>query len=487
MRITLINPPYFERCVREFRCQGIAKITRLLPPEILPPLSLAYIAAVLRDHGYNVEIVDSIALNLTLNDLIKKLSKADLFVFVVSTPTFMTDLNTIEEVKKCFPDIKNCLFGTHVSTFPEETLKKDFVDFAVVGEGEITILELANALEKGQSLSKVKGLAYKKDGIKINSKRPLIEDLDSLPFPARDLLPMERYKPFFYKKLPFTTMLTSRGCPFSCIYCSSRVIFNRKWRSRSPENVVEEIEEVVDKFGIKEIFFNDDLFTLDKKRVQKICDLILENDLDIVWGCESRADTVDHKTLKLMKESGCYKIFYGIESGSQHILDKTKKDIKIDQIEETFKKTKEVGIQCNGSFIIGVPWETKETVKQTIEFAKKLDPDYVNFSIATPYPGTEFYEMVKEKGYLPTEDWNLFDEHLGAAIRSDGLTPKEIEDSVRMAYRHFYLRPSYIVRKLLKIKTFHELRYYLGAAVYLIWYVSFQHRKDQTHLSKLQS
>jgi radical SAM superfamily enzyme YgiQ (UPF0313 family) len=236
----------------------------------------------------------------------------------------------------------------------------------------------------------------------MNGPRPLIQNLDALPFPARDLLPMDKYIPLpnQYKRKPVANLMALRGCPYQCTFCSANAVFGCSLRMRSAQRVYDEIKQLVDTYGIREISFWDDTLTVNKKWLHELCDLIISNHLDITWSCYARVNTVDLDLLKKMKKAGCWNIFYGIESGNQELLDRIKKGITLDQIRNAVKLTKKAGIEVRGSFMIALPGETPEMAHKTIDFAIELDPDYAQFSITTPYPGTELFEQAKQYGEL---------------------------------------------------------------------------------------
>ena len=336
------------------------------------------------------------------------------------------------------------LIGLHPSARPLECLKEDSVDFVVIGEPEMTVLELANSLEEGNraNLKNVKGIAFREDGKTIRTpSRPVIEDLDSLPFPARHLLPMDAFFEAAKKrpisgnlKKPSIRMLTSRGCGHSCIFCSNYIVMGRKWRARSAENVVDEIEQIVRTYGVKQVDFLDDNMTLDKKRMERICELIEERNLDIEWCTPNgvRADCLDEDLLAKMKASGCKRILIAPESGVQRIVDdviRKRQDLK--KVEMAVESARKVGIEVGCFFILGFIGETKEDIKATIRFAHKLrqlGADRFYFSYATPLYGTELYEQAKRAGYLKL---GLTDEAL-AAVEPLIETPEFTAEDLRM-------------------------------------------------------
>jgi len=409
-----------------------------------PPLGLGYLASVLRENGFKVQIVDNLVEKLTLDKLIKKIKNSQIVGITSTTPTFKSALRYARVVKERLPNAFVILGGVHATFMPYEALRHECVDAVCVGEGEQTIVEVAERVEEGKSLEGVKGLIYR-DGLTVveNEKRGFIENLDSLPFPAFDLMPLDKYT-ILGRKLEQFPMITSRGCPFGCRYCSSSLFLGRKFRARSAKNVVDEMEWLNKKFGAKHIAFGDDTFTFNKKRVFEICDEITRKGLDVEWSCSSRVDTINYELLKKMREAGCVAIYYGVESANQETLNRYyRKRIKLENVKRALNLTKKVGITTICSFIIGAPFETKEDIKNTLKFAIKLNPDYAQFSILTPYPGTEIYEEAKSKNLILTEN---FEEYTAGKpiLKNIHMTPNEISKLLKYCYLRFYLRPRFI-------------------------------------------
>ncbi len=412
-----------------------------------PPLGLGYLASVLRKEGFKVKIIDDAVEKLGLNKLLNKVKNALIVGITSTTPTFNAALKYAQKIKNRFPEIFVVLGGVHVTFMPYDALKHEFVDAVCTGEGEYTLKEVAERVERGKTLEGIKGLIYKEDGKIIdNGKREPVQDLDSLPFPAYDLMPLDRYTVLGHRMEHFP-MISSRGCPFGCRYCSSSLFMGRKFRARSAENVVDEVEWLVNEFKAQYIAFSDDTFTLNKRRVEEICREIVNRGIDVEWSCSSRVDTINRSILEKMKRAGCSAIYYGVESASPAILRYYKKKINLDMVEKAVKLTKKFGIMTICSFIIGSPYETKEDMKATLRFALKLDPDYAQFSILTPYPGTEIYEEAKEKGLLLSTN---FDDYTAGkpVLRNLYMSPEEISRFLKYCYLRFYLRPKFILREL---------------------------------------
>lgn len=428
----------------------------------LPPLGLLYLGAMLKENGIEVKLLDATASALDENGIFKSIEREspDLIGISVLTSTFHRTKELAKRIKAKFLDTPIVMGGPHISVFPSETLEENpDIDYCVFGEGEHTLVELVEALEGEGNLSKIKGLVYRENGaVEKNEARESIKDLDSLPFPARDLLDMEKYSPLpnNYKRLPLVNMLVSRGCPFGCSFCSKAVV-GRIYRIRSVENVIVEIKELKEKYGIREVAFWDDVFTVKRDWVLEFCDRLKSEGIDISWTCESRVNLVDLELLKKMKEAGCWNIFYGIESGEQELLDNINKGIKVEQIKNAVKWTKEAGIEIRGSFMLGLPGETPELGRKTIQFAIDLDVDYAQFSVTTPFPGTKLYEDSSKFGTL-LQDFDRYTEWTPVFIPHGYKNENELKEIHRKAYRRFYLRPSYFLKRLRKINSFGELK-----------------------------
>ncbi len=419
MRVCLINPPRIQP-----KSWG--------KPNVFQPLWIAYVAAVL-EKQHEVRIIDAptegwrnleqvdgtkYRVGLKNEEIAKRIRQWSPDIVGINIPFSgwsRTAFEAASLVKSIDKNITTVLDGQHPSSRPEECLKNTNIDFVVIGEPENTMLELVDELEKGiQDLEKIRGIAYTK-GRKtvVTPARPLIQDLDSLPFPARHLLPMEEYFAFVKENplrgeicKPWVMMITSRGCPHHCVFCSVHNVMGWQWRGRSPENVVEEIEQLVDTYRIRQIDFYDENMTLDKQRMGAICDLIVARGLDVEWFTPSgvRADTLDLNLLRKMKQAGCKKIRVAPESGVQRVVDEIiKKNLNLKDVEKAVVLSKKVGIKVGVFFVIGLIGETKDEIIATIDFAyklRRLGAESFVFSIATPIYGTELYEQAERGGFL---------------------------------------------------------------------------------------
>lgn len=425
-----------------------------------PPLNLMYLAAVLEKAGFYVKIIDANLYNILPREIVNivKRLKPDIIGLTAATATIKTALRYVSEIKKNLSHVFTIIGGPHTTFLPIETLSmsKD-LDAVAIGEGEETLLELAESYEKNEPNwpANVKGIAYrtKNDEIKITPMRPFIKDLDSIPFPARHLVPFNEYK-LFNKDSPIGSMITSRGCVFACNYCSSSHLMGRMFRARTPKNVVDEIEELVYKYNVQTIEFIDDIFTLNKKRALEIAKEIRSRKLDINFVASSRVDTINRELLLELKKAGLSTIYYGVESGSERVLKLMNKRITLSQAEKAVNNAKKVGVSTLASFILGYPGETINEMEMTIRFSIKLDPDYVQYSILTPYPGTPIYYELKSKGLIATEDWDKYTV-LDPVIEYEkiGLSKNIVSKMLREAYLRFYLRPKYLLKRLTMLKA----------------------------------
>ncbi|MBU4223044.1 MAG: B12-binding domain-containing radical SAM protein [Euryarchaeota archaeon] len=399
-----------------------------------PPLGLASIAAVLEQKGHLVEIIDANALQLSDREIVMKVKGADVIGITAMTPAINSAIKIAKEIKREDPEQTIILGGPHATILPEETLNKaPQIDMIVRGEGEKTMWELFDALENNKDLQNINGLTFRNNGIRSTPSQPSIVDLDNLPFLAYHLLPIHKYKlhPPHGRKLPYMAMMTSRGCPYNCIYCS-KPIFGQKFRAQSPERTVDEVEYLIDKFKIKEIVFYDDSFTLNKNRIFQLCEEIHKRKIDIIWSCETRVDLVNEELLKAMKKAGCYMIAYGIEAGNQMILNNLRKKITTEQIRSAIDLTHKAGIQSVGYFMLGSPWETPATIRETVDFTKSLKLDFAQFSVMIPFPGTDIFELYMKSGHV-TSNW---DDYIYASLKSASTPVLKPGCFQRKSYRH---------------------------------------------------
>ena len=450
MRFALVFNP-FKYKVHEENLRIVQKYFGMFPP-----LSLAWVAAIARRAGHKVIIIDARTLRLTKEETLYRLKefKPDVLGFMMTTYMFRDTLEWIVYLKKHLK-VPVVIGGYNLRVYPKESVSYPEIDYGVIEHSLDTIPQLFEVLEGKRKLKDVVGLVYKENNeIKLNPPKPVI--FEDFPFPARDLLPNELYAEFPTERKNFTVMVTSLGCPFGCSFCEAgRTSYN----PRSPKTVVSEIKECYEKYKIREIDIFDYDFTADKKRVLEICRLIKEKKLDILWACRSRVD-IDLDLLKEMKEAGCGRIYYGIESGSQEILNKVNKGITLNQIRKTIRATKELNIKALGFFLIGAPSETYRTVRQTIRFAKELNLDYVQFSKCLAKPLTPLWkQLINETKKDYWRDWIL-----GIEIDRDLPRPwtklknKEIDALTKWAYLSYHARPLFLLRSVLNVRSFKEFK-----------------------------
>lgn len=443
--------------------------SRKIPSYIPFPFFLAYAASLLRKHNKDILLIDAVAEGIDEEEFLNRVTayKPHLVILETSTPSINLDLRITQTVKESLPDVKVALCGPHVSVMKKDFLEQySFVDYILYGEYELTLLELVNALENNESLSNITGLIFRNASrIVTNPPRPLIENLDSIPWPERDLLPMYNYNDAFAGLAePNVQMWASRGCPFRCIFClwPQAMYNNYKYRARNPVEVVKEMEWLISKYNFKAIYFDDDTFDIGKPRILSLCKEIKKKGITTPWSVMARADTLDKETLWAMADAGLYAIKYGVESSDPEILKHSGKNLDLEKVKETVRFTKQAGVKVHLTFTFGLPGETRHTIRKTVDFALALDPDGVQFSVVTPFPGTEYFNQAKRRGYLLTEDWDAFDGSRSAVIRTDRLSKKDLEDSVGYAYARW---TAYKNTKDLFSKFKENKRHYLIKAI----------------------
>jgi anaerobic magnesium-protoporphyrin IX monomethyl ester cyclase len=428
-----------------------------------PALGLGYLASTLEARGYEVKILDAGVERMNFEEVrqyLKKSPKVPWIGISAISFTFWSALEVAKIVKQVMPNCKLVMGGVHPTLCPEEALKSPYVDFVIRHEGDYTLPELIAGIRYDEIL----GLSYKDNGrIVHNLPRPMIEKLDDIPFPAYHLLPLNKSRLTVgcEKRSPATMLLGSRGCSFKCRYCST-VTMGSKVRYRSPQNIFEEIMLLMKDYGIREIHFQDDSFTLNRKNVLELCSLIIKKRIDLSWLCMANIVAVDLEMLKLMKRAGCHQICYGIESGNEEILRNLNKKVTLENVRNAVRWTKQAGIDARGAFILGCPGETEESMKKTLNFMKELNLDLISLNILAPLPGTEIYKWAKENGYLISEDWRdySFDK---SVIRLPTIHPKTVDRYLKKMYRSFYFRPSYMFNRLLKIRGLNDIKMCLKA------------------------
>ncbi len=437
------------------------------------PLSLAYLASTLEREGHIVKIIDLNVVS-TKKELKFLLGTGgfDIIGVTSTTPVISSCFKTIKVLKRLYPDAKIIVGGWHASTMPIQTLDEcKEVDFVVKGEGEETIVELVQNILNGKKLEHIRGIAYRdKSGISHETEdRPLIKDLDTLPFPARQLLPLEAYKKigfytlggYFKKDLYVCSIITSRGCANRCAFCADHVIYKETCRFRSPENVVAEIEEMIRKDNIRIVFFFDTDFFLSPIHVKRICELIIEKKMKFIWGCSGRVNHISKDLLQLMKRAGCIRISFGVESGSPRILRSMHKNILISQVKKVMAMAKDVGMPVYISFLYGMPGETIKDAKMTRQLLWELKPDFMAQSAIVPYPGTDLYDYAFQRNLIKEASWESYSYLFNSLM--DQPDAKKVINYQKKTQRNFYTSPFFFMKSLKNLKSIYHLGFYLRA------------------------
>jgi len=419
----------------------------------IPPLNLCYVASIIRQYGHEVRLIDLQVERISFNELIRYIKeyKPDILGFTITTYLFHPVREWIKSIKDIV-HIPVLVGGFHLSLYPFETMIHPEIDFAIIGFNPKTLQEFFSNFGNPDSYSNIEGLCYKRGGEvfinKVNRKNSI--DLNGFPFPARDLLKNDRYGNFISQKKNFTAMLTGIGCFFRCKYCASTLT---ECIMRSPENVVNEIEECFYKYNIREIDFYDQTFTLDKKRTLEICNEIIKRRLKIIWTIRTRTDLIDRELLEAMKEAGLYRIMYGVESASQDIIDRLNKNENLSRMQETINLTHRYGINILGFFMFGCPGETIESLEQTKNFALTMPFDDIQVSRFTLFPGTVFYREYME-GTGNDDYWKNYvvdRKSVGRLPLLDtSFNPEEIEKYIKKMYLIFYIRPKIFLKKIIR-------------------------------------
>ena len=454
-RILLINPPMIDERGRHVDAYQGAR------PK-LPALGLAYMASVLLKAGHQVRIIEGMAQFYPLDEIARISGSFD--VVGITSNSFLALLShwVAGAIREKNDKIAIVMGGPHATVVPDEVLQDKNIDFVVMGEGEHSFLELVEALSGGHGAVNIPGIAYRKeDGTVSLSERSYCENLDDIPMPARQLLPMHLYRSSEVRsrRNPALHMLSSRGCLYNCSFCCNKSIHRSRLRMHSPARVVEEMGVLVKDFGAKEIHFWDDCFVYDEKRVYEICGQIHKTGLDIPWDCEATVDRVNPNLLKAMRAAGCFGLSYGIETGNDERLKKLNKGwLNRDNIRQAVSWTKKAGLRTRGYFMFGLIGETLQEMKETIQFSKELDLDYATFSLLVPLPGTDDYRRAQTDGNFDAYYWRhrLLSEisfPLDPVYAPNGVTKEQLLKMHRKACRSFYFRPRIIIRHLLGLRS----------------------------------
>ena len=458
MNILLIYPSLLKADIGHYQ-EGVEKHRG-----IYPSLGISYIAASLLQQRHKVVIIDIDTEDQPWRRIKTVVTefKPDLIGFHTMTWTFRQANRLAKRIKELRAEAKLVVGGPGVTSFPRLSLEIGEFDLAVEGEGEVTIVELVDALENSKNLGNVSGLVYKENGKVIqNEPRRLIKNLDEVPFPAWQLLPVMKYYDVFTHQRHFATLIATRGCPYDCIFCDRKNRMGRKWRSRSPENIAAEMRWLISQYGIREFMFFDDNFIIDHDWVYRLCEEIKRLNQRVLWECRARVDMVDTPLLKAMKDAGCYRIRYGMESGDNEILKILKKGITVEQSLECARMSKEVGIEIFAYFMMGSPHETPETLEKTLQLALKVDPDFAIFSKTILIVGSELFTWAAENGYIDENYWKNYllgkETNPAPALSTDELPEYVVDEYISLANKKFYLRPQYLMRRVSKIRSVAQL------------------------------
>jgi radical SAM superfamily enzyme YgiQ (UPF0313 family) len=449
MRVLLLNPPGPEGrgYIREGRCeQRLSSFAYRMVP-----ISLPSIAGLLREEGHEVRIVDAVAPRRApfLDDV--RAFEPGLVVVSVSTPTYDSDVDHVAAVSRATRAHVTAI-GVHVSATADAALRESSLDSVVRGEPEWTVAELASTLASGGDLGAVRGLSFKRGGRPVhNADRGFERDLDALPPPARDLLREEDYfLPFLNR--PYTLVVPSRGCPHHCTYCTAPIYYGTRLRRRTPARIVDEIASVAERGVVNDFVMWSDTFTLDRAFVLEVCRELAARRLGVRWMCNSRVDSIDAGLARAMREAGCTGIAFGIESGVQAILDNVRKGTTVEQGREAVKVARDAGIETLAHFILGLPGETRDTIRRTVAYAKEIDPDWAQFYCATPLPGTAFHEQARRSGSLPlAAPWSAYELNR-PLVSTPALSASQLRRERTLAYLSFYGRPRAAVRAARKVR-----------------------------------
>ncbi len=452
MKILMLNPPFLSRYSRQSRSPCVTKGGTLYVPYFL-----SYATGNLEKHGFQVKLVDAIANAWNENETLEfvRQFKPDLAILDTSTPSIYNDVDIASKIKEAGV-LHVSLVGTHPTRLLEQTLNlSKNVDSVCRGEYDETVVALAEALQKGKNMKGVKGLSFR-DGKKIihNPDRPPIKNLDDLPFVSEVYKKHLDIKKYFYASLrwPQVTILTARGCPYNCSFCN--IPFKASYRYRSPENVASEFEYIQNELPyVREIMIEDDTFPVLKERTEKICNLLVERKIKLKWSCNARVNT-DLETLKLMKKANCRLLCVGFETPSQNVLDNIHKNTTRQLQVEFMKNTRKAGLLVNGCFILGLPGDNKETMRETLEFAKELNPDTAQFYPLMVYPGTEAYDWAKRSGYISTEDYSKWVTKEGlhnTTVSRPDMPSEELLKLCNHMRKEYYLRGKYITSKMAQV------------------------------------
>jgi anaerobic magnesium-protoporphyrin IX monomethyl ester cyclase len=451
--ITLVNPPQ----------------TTGAPNSGFIPLGIGYLAAVLEEDGYAVDVIDCQVQQHTTGELERELTRIqpDVIGITSTTLTYKSATDIVQTAKKACPKSLIIMGGPHVTVLDEQTLNEQSeVDIIVRGEGERTLLEIADLVTQSRmkDLNQIAGITFRKNGQTVQTvDRPFIQNIDELPYPAFKHFEVSKYRIFGKTYLP---VITSRGCPFQCTFCLASKMCGRGFRARSPKNVVDELEFLQDNYGADSFSFYDDTFTFDRKRARDICKEMKSRKVNLQWDCRTRVDRISKEDLVVLRNANCQLIHFGVESGSQKMLNLMKKGTTVEQNARAIKWAKEAGISVAISVVVGYPGETPELLQETLNFIYKTRPDYVYMCVAIPYPGTEMYDYLNELGWEMSPRWDRYDEQT-VVFKNPLLSPEQIAEMQRTFFNKFFSL-SYLLRQSMK-RDFYSKIMARSALNHILW------------------
>lgn len=453
MRVVLIRPPTRNMIKTEVPAAVGEQMG------VLPPLGLMYLQTSLAARTeHEAVIIDAELDDLSEEALAQRVLALEPGLVGVTSHThnLVDAVNVIRELKDAAAEIPVCLGGSHANAFPLESLELPGVDYVAIGEGEETLCELTDSLAAGRRAPEgVEGLLYKSNGQVVGTPRArVIKDVESLPIPDRRAIEHHRYHYVVGDEAIVSSIISARGCPYNCSFCSTP---KGAFRSRSAESVLEELEQCVE-LGIKEIYFVDDTFNVSTERVERICDEIVRRGLEVKWSIRARINKTTEQMLEKAKAAGCTRIQFGVETSTDEGMEVLRKGITVEQVRQVFKLTRKVGVKSAAYFMIGCPHErTREDVLRTIDFALELDPDFAMFGVFSPYPDTELYRRALDEGVLPADCWREYalapDSSFLQPFWEEHLPRDELLELVNLAFKRFYLRPRYVIRNLFNLSS----------------------------------
>ncbi len=448
MDVLLINPPWITKDGNIWH--GVKSTS--------PPLGLLYVAAYAEARGRSVHVMDVNAEQLHFADIESFIARHQpSWIGLTAVTAQIINTHRIASIaKRVSPQSKIVIGGVHATSLPDEVMQDRNVDFVIRGEGELPF----GSLVDGESPDSISGLSMRTTNplqpIRHNPAGAPIQDLDALPTPAYHLIQFDLYKPAIgaYRRLPAVNMTMTRGCPGKCTFCNSA---ETSLRTRSARHLVDEIEKLQSRYGVREVSFYYDTLTIFKPQVAEMCDLIVERGIDLTWSCFARTDCVSPALLRKMRAAGCHQILFGIESADPEILRNIRKPIDIEQTRRAVRMVQDAGIAVRAAFMFGNPGETVASMRRTIDFAKSLSPDIALFNITTPYPGTQMFDWAKRNGYLRTLDWNDYD-LANSVLELPTASSQQVNEMYKTAYREFYFRPSYLLKRFLRLRSWDDIK-----------------------------